>query len=647
MTENIHLDPETRVGVIGSGTTNSELVVDLVGGARTRPLNGRMVLLAPEDMDGASEFALGTVTEIENRNRFHEDPAMRGVIAQRGSLGRLTGSADIKTATVAVQAAFRSENQTVVPAGGSMTFAPNTGEHVHTVTQETIEHLARQTTDDLFYLGTIYREPGIDLPMSVPDFAGPRGASMAAFFGPSGTSKTATGTLYVASQMRHRKMSFLLIDPQGQFTTGSKVGTELPVDLRALAEAQSREVRQLSVAREVRLAEDAEMFTSMLSTTPIFHARHLMAASGKTKECADIVGGWLSEQRGWSERSADDLLDGIIEHLMNAARLGTIFASIKEPEYEGDPLPIDGTKAGNRLYHNLRSMLHPDEYDREMHDGESRRKAVMKVFAPFLSIFSPTAMDGTTPRVPISEIVTLVTSQVEDSAGKRKGRPFVVLTLADQVADDGGQAGVVSQALSGKEAQTIILRSLFSALERRARWLYQETDTPANLMVVMDEAARFASARDRRGGDLQRDFAEDLAQYFREIRKYAIGMTLFLQEPAALHDSIWKQLRNGFRAFAGGLVGSDLDRIKEQVGDQGALRLYSSLAVPSGANPKYTFMLCGSISPLSATGSPLFLEVFSGSTVAVAGKKWAEANRSWLPSIYNHSDTWRKPRSAT
>lgn len=644
------VNEQDRVGVVGSGTSNNELVVDLVGAARDRSLNGRMVLVQPGSGPEGQEYALGTVTEIVNRNRFHEDIALRGVIVQRGGLAGLTGSADIKTATVRVQSAFRATQDRIVPAGGAMTFAANTGEPVYTISEAAVDALARQSTNDLFYLGTIYREPGIKLPMSVPDFSGPRGASMAGFFGPSGSSKTATGTLYIGSQMRHRKMSFLLVDPQGQFTTGSKVGSELPLDLRSLAEAQGREVVQLSVARGVRLPEDPDMFCQMLASTSMFTAKRLFGASGKSQDLSDIIAGWLEGNKGWSERDADELLGQIIEHLMNVTAQGMVYAGVKRPsEDEDQEMLPQTTDAGNRLWHNLRSMITPDDYPPETHDGRGRRAAILRVFAPFLSMFSPTSMDGE-PRTRISEIVKKVCEPIKDSAGARKPRPFVILTLADQIADERGQAGLAAKALSGKETQAVILRTLFSALERHARWLYQETDMPSpNLMVIMDEAARFASARDRRHGS-QSDFAEDLAQYFRELRKYSIGFTLLLQEPAALHDSIWKQLRNGFRAFAGGLVGTDLDRIKEQVGDQGAMSLYAALPVPSGSNPRYPFMLCGAVSPLSATGSPLFLEVFSGDggvrPIAEAASKWAAANSEWLPPTYSVTDVWKKPASS-
>src|SRR5699024_10413114 len=168
--------------------------------------------------------------------------------------------------------------------------------------------------------------------------------------------------------------------------------------------------------------------------------------------------------------------------------------------------------------------------------------------------------------------------------------------------------------------QGVILRAVLSAVERVAQWRYQETDSPANVLVAVDEAARYTSVQARRGD--QQELVEDMARYFRELRKYAVGFVLILQEPSALDESIWKQLRNGFRAFAGGLVGNDLEKVREQIGAGGAMRLYEQLAQPSKDNPVYPFMLCGSFSPLAATSSPLFMETFSGRG---SSERWAEA----------------------
>lgn len=632
--ENIQLHPDQRIGVVGSDTTTDLISVDLISNARSRSINGRMVVIAPEDVDGEREYALGTVTGITNRNRHHEDPALRGIIALRGGIGNLTRRGDIKTARIDVQAAFRAQSHQVRAIGGNMSFAPDTGEGVYLLDSQLVRKLAGGATKDLFYLGTMYRQPDVELPMSVGDFASARGGSSAAFFGPSGSGKTYTSTTYIASQMRHKYMGVLLIDPQGQFTTDSKVRRELPLDLRALADAQGRDVRQLSVAREVRLPEDAAMFVAMLGSTRFFHANDMLGTTTKSKDVQELVGAWLADQPNWSEKRADNLLDSLIEHLMGLARTGSIFSGIKEPG-EGESEPPVSSKPANRLYHNLRSVLHPEEYEVDSRDGSARRRSLMSLFEPFLNLFSPYGPDGHTKRKKISEIASEVTDNDIGTAGNRRPRPLFVLTMADRVSGKNRAENVTAKALATTRTQGVILRSLLSAVERVAQWRYQETDSPANVLVAIDEAARYTSTQARRSE--QQQLVEDLARYFRELRKYAVGFVLILQEPSALDESIWKQLRNGFRAFAGGLVGNDLDKVREQIGSGDAMRLYEQLAQPSKDNPVYPFMLCGSFSPLSATASPMFMESFAGKDSA---EKWARANEQWLPGVFNVSDLW-------
>lgn len=624
------LPDAARIGVIGSDTTTGTLVVDLVAESRRRSINGRMVVVAVEDADGTTEYGLGTVTDIQNTNQYHANPSLRGVIAIRGRIGNLTAAGDIKTATVDVQGAFRPVRSRFLPIGGSLTFAPDTGSPVYLVTPEIVDFLATQTTKDLFYLGTMYRQPGVNLPMSNHDFSDARGAENAAFFGPSGSGKTNFATLHVGAAMRHLQMGVLLIDPQGQFTTNAKIRRELPLDLRALAEAQGRDVVQLSVALEVRLPDDPSMFVDMLGTTPFFHAPGMLGTTTKSRDVQAMVVSWLEEQKNWSEKDAETLLLALVEHVKALAGTGSVYAGLKMPENEGEELPGDDSKPANRLFHNLNAVVHPERYPTR--GGEARKKSLLGIFGPFLNLFSPEGPGGTGARQKIGDITHHVTENNPGSVGQRKPRPLFILSLADKIGGQRGEVTAVTKALASPETQTIILRTLFQKLEGVARWRYQETDYPANVLVVMDEAARFTSVKERRGDE--RQFPEELGRYFRELRKYAVGFVLILQEPVALHESIWKQLKNGFRAFAGGLVGSDLDRVREQIGSGGALRLYQQLAAPSKDNPVYPFMLVGNASPLAVTSTPLFMEVFG------SADEWARANSRWLPGMFNITDIW-------
>lgn len=612
MTE-INLPRESRVGVVGSNSSTGSLTVDLVGNSRERSLNGRMVVVAPEDYDGVQEYGLGTVTEITTTNVYHEDPALRGVIAQHGQINNLTGRGDIKAAKVEVSSAFRQDGDKVRAVGGALTFAPNTGEGLFEATSDIVRSLCESANKDLFYLGKVYRQ-NIPMPLSFRDFSDARGAEFAGFFGSSGTGKTYCATSFFGSTMRHRDMAFLLIDPQGQFTTNSKVSRDLPFDLRALAEAQGREVEQLSVARQVRLPKDENLFCDLLKSASFFSANRLIGANNQASNARDVMEAWLESTPKWPELEPGDFLDRFLNHMVERVENDAVVVS-KAPK--------------ERMVANLSAALHE-----EGEHGAGKRAALLRVLEPFLNMFSGHGPGGV-ERKSMSEIVKALCESDTGYAGNRKARPFYVLTLADQISGPQGEETEVTRALKQTKTQMVILDTLFSALEGQARWQYTSEDgSPANLFVMLDEAARFASDSTRNAE--QRDMADKLGRYFRELRKYAIGFSLILQEPSALHPSIWKQLQNGFRAYAGGMVGNDLDRVREEIGSGGPLRLYQQLARPSKDHAIYPWMFCGSISPLSVTATPLFMEAFT------SPEEWADANEEWLPKIFDVTDIWHK-----
>lgn len=598
--------PDTSVGIVGSDSSTGTLSVDIMHDAKRRPLNGRMVLIAPTTHDETTEYALGTITGITTRNRFHEDPALRGVMSLRGNLGDLTSRGDIKTATVDVQAAFREGTNDVVPLGGSLSFAPDTGESVYPVTADVVATLAKAVTDDLFYTGSLYRQPEIPLPMHVPDFSGARGSSFAAFLGPSGAGKTNQATLYVGSQLRLRNMSFLVIDPQRQFTTTHKVAKELPIDLRALAEAQGRTVRQLSIVTDIQMSTNPSMLLRLLDNEGFIAATSGFGASVKTHEVRAVLADYLSEERkDWATSDAGDLLADLCQHLIDNSR------SIMSTD-----------TARERFEDRLRTAL----TSRSDSTGPWRR--MMGTFEGYHAMFSPTRPDGSAK----VSIDTLVKDLCASPQGATRWAPAYFLALGAPTGSDAEHA-TASKAMRSTSNQMIVLRSLFDALEKESRRLYQRDDAdPANLMVVLDEAARYTSDSARASSEA-RQMADDMARYFREIRKYAVGFCLILQEPSVLHESIWKQLRNGFRAIAGGLVGNDLEKVREQLPHAAAMNLYQQLAQPSATNPVYPWMLCGSITPINTTNNPVFMEAFTP-------RKWADANRHWLPGTFNVDDTW-------
>ena len=97
------------------------------------------------------------------------------------------------------------------------------------------------------------------------------------------------------------------------------------------------------------------------------------------------------------------------------------------------------------------------------------------------------------------------------------------------------------------------------------------------------------------------------------------------QTLSSLHVEIIQQLRIMFFGFGLGL-GQEFQSLRQLVGSSGtALNLYQLFRDPHSSfdldRRQYSFMTIGPVSPLSFSGSPLFLNVFN------TPKAFLEANR--------------------
>lgn len=605
-----HLDPARTLGVVAPDSTTGDLNITLVGEGRRKAIAGRMVVLAAKDADGATQYALGTVTQVTTTNRFAANPVLAGTIALRGPIDGISGVADVKTARVHLTSAYTAAPgmNTLHPTGGALPFAPDTGTPVHLADDQVIDQVvtSQPQAASLVYPGTLYRQAEVNLPVTMDDFTGPRGATFTSVFGGSGSGKTYLATQLVAAHMRHTSMGILLFDPQGQFSSTTRVSKELPLDLRALADMQGRDVINLGVSTGLRLPEDRRLLASMAADSGLLK-NSVMAVESRREDVEDMIADKLASHPGWSNLTSEELLNLIATHLDRIARAGGIYATLDTPKDDPEGEPLRTRTPGNRAYHAIHSILNPDSYD----DGPERRERAIKAIARAMTLFTPTNSKGE-KKVPLADLV-------DDLCAPKKGQaaPLVVLNLAER-------GGVTASA----RIQGIILRRLLTDIEAAAHRLY-EKDQPANALIVIDEAARFTST----GTDMY-GVTDDLVRLFREIRKYAVGLFLILQEPASLHESIWKQLGNGVRIFAPGMVGSDLERMRDLI-DRGYLDLYRQLATPAAGAGIYSYLLVGAVSPLSATGAPLLMDAYTAPVL------WQSANTGWLPAGYSVKDTWR------
>jgi hypothetical protein len=606
------LENAERIGVVGSPSTTNEVTVDIVGDAAKRPLSGSLVLL-PQSLDGRQEYALGTVVDIETVNQWHENTSMRGVIAAHGRLLGLSGRADVKGATVSVQAVYTLEGGCFKPAQATLSMSPSTGEDVLRVNNSILSEITRSQSEETFYLGDIYRMAGTRLPLNPSDFSGKRGAFHAGVFGPSGVGKSVFTTYYIAGQMRHSDLGIFVIDPQGQFATNNG----FTFDLQAVARAFHRNVMVKSLATEVRLPQDRGLFVELLRKTRFFGAGGLNIRASQALEAASsAVEDILGRTKSWPDSTAHELLRVLLEGLKRATETGDIYKDLKTDSKTGQP------KEEGAAW-KLLCLI-----DEALSDQEGRWDTLLRTVAPVASLFGRFAPDGSTERIKMERLLHLALDRKEQ-------RPYIVLNMAAVSPGDDVEEDVVAltKALNSDTVRARILRTLFESLERIAGDEYRKGENLLNTLVVFDEAWRYAP---KWSSDAEiKALSNKLAEYARETRKYGVGWMYVLQSPSELHPTVWDQLKSGFRAFGFGLSGGDLDLVKQQVDRKESIDLYKSFAQPSQMNPVYPFMLVGSISPLSFTMAPLYMTVFN------SFEAWREANSGWLPPFSDTSYTRR------
>ncbi len=571
---------EAPVGVVGSPSTTQNVTVDILASAMNTPLQGRLVYLQQPTDDGKSLIAIGTITEITTVNHWHEDPNMRGVVKFHGSIPNLSSVADTRNADLFVQAAYLAEDidpykgKPPKENSGSLSMSPTTGTYVYPVTDSFLCALLRDKTREFTYLGRIYRSD-VHLPLYIRHF-GPKehGGSGEAYhtgvFGMSGSGKSGLASYIVAAQLRHEEMAVLVIDPQGQFTHERG----LPFGLQQWARRCGRPVNKFSIAHDLQLSKNAPLFCEMLSLTRFFKDMlTIKRPENRYAAIEEFVHVLTHQIQNWPDLSAGDLLRQILTKLVNDQNaLQRIFSS-QVPQA--------------RLQRVMNAIL-TDQQEIDL---------ALKSFAPIHSLFTNKNPSGGV-RTPISSVLKSALAPV---VGKRQ-RAFTIIDFSGE--------GYAENLLEKKEIKANVLRYVCRDLNKEAEKAYVQGGG-LNLLVVFDEAHRFAAAhRESDGEDMVR-LAVDLEDYVRTTRKYGLGWMFITQDLSSLRSGIFDQLR--VRAFGYGLAaGSNRHKLEQVVGDPSAVKLYMTFADPEAArDSEYAFMLTGPVSPLSFTGAPVFMTVYT------------------------------------
>ena len=517
--------------------------------------------------------------------------AFKGVIKRHGKLPHLSGFADNRIATISVQACYSLKSDD--PQGHILGMSPSTGEPVRKMTNEVMKALVKSHEKSITYIGRVYGT-GVDLPMWFKHFdktkneeEGAGDAYHIGVFGKTGSGKTVTASMMLLGYVKNKSnMNILVLDPQGQFYLDG--GDLLPDDKKLLGEACNLGMtcHKFKILDDIYLpGKEFELFTNLLQKSGFIRRAFKITTLEKETDTAiaiaDYFENWARKSKGTNPRL--DLLSDE-EKSKNLMKLVLErFAKTEEEDgkvkYAEELRQVYATPARmSEIVRNLNGVLQ----SQERFDEIWRR-----YWRPVASLFSAKRADGTDKKT-LEEVVSLVGSE------SNKGN-LVVLDMSEK----GGRE--LSENL-----QAMFVKMIQSRLVDIGEKFYSESKK-VNCLVVMDEAHRFIS---HNSSDNQiRELTADIVDAARTTRKYGIGYMFITQTIESLSEEILRQMR--IFAFGYGLTtGSEFRKVGEIINSKEAETLYRSFIDPS-SNGRFPFMVYGPISPLSFTGSPLFLEVYT------------------------------------
>lgn len=562
------VDGTERLGVVGSPSSTAQLALDILGSAVTRKLLGELALFRFLQ-DTSAHYALGQITEIQLRNVWHEDPTMRSLIRQRGRIDAVSERQDTHLGQMIVSAVFRAGG----PAGyepSMLGTVPATGTPIHLVTDPVLEELLRAYREQIFYLGHVYGSTP-KLPLWFKHFdKGPDGAGEAyhlGIFGKTGSGKSVLAKMILLAYARYSGMALLVIDPQGEFAQDMRSGAssgEFALPVGDVAGKLGK--RQVVLTVRNLVLDRWELFEQILFESRFFE--RLTIPKGENRELACSV---LSDRLGKAKVK--------LKELYERKSFDTAWQLLKDERVQ------------QVFYRTASSRA---RFDSALQDADAE-EFYSQYWAPVAELFREERKNA---------------RSVDKALGWLLGtdepnRPILVIDLSKEQAQG---------LFWNDKIQSLVIKRLLDGLSLTAEHFYRE-DRSLNALVVIDEAHRLAPRDLPREDDAARAVRSVLIDAARTTRKYGLGWLFVSQTLSSLDTEILQQLRILFFGFGLGL-GQEFQSLRQLVGSSGtALDLYQLFRDPHSAfdtgSRQYSFMTIGPVSPLSFSGSPLFLNAFN------------------------------------
>jgi len=577
----IEVDKGEKIGVIGSPSSSSKLLLDVMATAIEKRLVGSISVLKYRQNERVS-YALGQITEVVLTNIFAQDPTMRGLIKQRGSVPPITGQQDTHAADMLISAVFEENENGIEPS--SFDTVPPTGTNIRLINQPIMDELVKPYTKYIVKVGRVF---GTDvlLPSWFRHFGpvaegGIGDAMHIGIFGKTGSGKSFLAKMILMSYLRHEKMSVLVLDPQGEF---SKMAID-PVIEKYVEENFGKKLEVYDLSHLLLLGTN-EMF------------KKILIASGFIKK--------LGVKKDENQMDAADQIIRILDHRHGNAVNGPITARVNIwNAYSRDVfnhvwerLQWERTGTDGKPSHPVIDHIYTDKTARQRVLNTMDDADADEFFQLWSSVTNLFGREDTTN--------TELMANVLQSIGERKKGKIVIINLSE--------TNIPENLFWNEKSQIIAINQMLERLVTIAKEKYIEGGD-LNAIVVLDEAHRFAPRHTFNEENIElSELRNTLRDAIRTTRKYKLGWMFISQTLASLDKEVINQLRMYF--FGYGLAwGTELDALREIIGgNPSAQRLYQQFKDPESTfkDKKYSFMSVGPSSPLSFSQVPLFFNSLS------------------------------------
>ena len=566
-------DGAEEIGMVGSPSSTTELALDILGHSVNKNLVGELAMFRYLQ-DNSNHYALGQINEITLRNRWLEDSTMRSIVRERARLDGISERQDTHQGEMIVSAVFSDQNGNY--SQSSLGTVPATGTHIRLVNDPFLDELLQPYENEIFYLGTVYGSKP-KLPLWFKHFDdGPNGAGEAyhlGIFGKTGSGKSVLAKMILLGYARHRQMGLFVLDPMGEFSKGLKDNSSKITSMGQILSPQS--LKALN-----RLYKVFDISSFHLDTWELFV--ELLSAFGFFKELGIKYGPYQADAADYVAYFLRNSKNHKLETLDDKAFIASL-------DYLNDNIERIYSGASGRQ--NVQGFISDAKREFE----EERDNPSKRIWDQTIDFFS--SKDN---KASISSIVS-------ESLNQEGSRPLVVVDLSEKPVD-------ISDPIWDDVIKPLLIDSFLNTLIRQAERVYKDGQS-LNTLVVLDEAQKLAP-RGRIEQERKNQIKNRLTNAARTTRKYGLGWMFISQTLSSLdRDIIDSGLRVFFFGFGLG-VGTEFQALRELVGGRGkALELYQRFRDPgsslNSASREYSFMTVGPVSPLSFSGTPLFLSAFT------------------------------------